>query len=160
MVPFADPPETWFIYFMGFLSELDKPAFAQVLERLKIPLRLKKRLEMDLEACAITRRELAGANELSPPEIYDIFSPLSPEGIIFLLAALADDRANKYATLFVTQYQRQAKLSLTGDDLIEMGVSPGPLFQQVFKALRDARVNGQVNSKKDEIALVEQQFLQ
>jgi tRNA nucleotidyltransferase (CCA-adding enzyme) len=60
----------------------------------------------------------------------------------------------------VTQYQSQAELSLTGDDLIAMGVSPGPVFQQVFKALRDARVNGQVNSKKDEISLVQQQFLQ
>lgn len=160
MVPFAHPPETWFIYFMGFLSELNKPVFEQVVERLKIPLRLKKRLEMDLEACVEARLRLAGANELSPPEIYDIFSPFSPEGIIFLLAMLADDRANKYATLFVTQYQSQAKLSLTGDDLIAMGVSPGPVFQQVFKALRDARVNGHVNSKKDEISLVQQQFLQ
>jgi tRNA nucleotidyltransferase (CCA-adding enzyme) len=159
MVPFAHPPETWFVYFMGLLSELDKPVFEQVVERLNIPLRLKKRLEMDLEACVEARLRLAGANELSPPEIYDIFSPLSPEGIIFLLATLADDRANKYATLFVTQYQSQAKLALTGDDLIAMGVCPGPVFQQVFKALRDARVNGQVNSKKDEISLVQQKFL-
>jgi tRNA nucleotidyltransferase (CCA-adding enzyme) len=160
MVPFATPPETWFIYFMGFLSELNTPAFEQALERLKIPLRLRKRLETDLETCVEARRRLTSANELSPPEIFDIFSPLSPEGIIFLLAMLDDDRANKYATRFVTQYQSLAKLSLTGDDLIQMGVSPGPVFQQVFKALRDARVNGKVNSKKDEISLVEKQFLQ
>ncbi len=159
MVPFAKPPESWFIYFMGLLGELDKPAFEQAVERLKIPMRIRKRLEQDLETCAEAGRRLAGTKELSPPEIYDIFLPLSPEGIIFLLSRLADDRANKYATLFVTQYQGQAKLALTGDDLIRMGVSPGPVFQQVFKTLRDARVNGEVNSKKDEIALVEQQFL-
>ena len=160
MVPFTKSPETWFVYFMGLFNNLDRPTFAQAMERLKVPMRLKKRLELDLEACANARRLLALEKELPPPEIYDIFSPLSPEGIIFLLSELADDRANKYATLFVTQYQGQAKLSLTGDDLIQMGVSPGPVFQQVFKALRDARVNGQVNSKKDEISLVEQRFLQ
>ncbi|VAX32247.1 tRNA nucleotidyltransferase, A-adding, partial [hydrothermal vent metagenome] len=160
IVPLAAPPERWFIYFLGFLSELDKPAFEQALERLKISLRLKKRLELDLETCAQARQRLTTVNELSPTEIYDVFSPLSPEGIIFLLSMLDDDRANKYASLFVTQYQSQAKLALTGDDLIQMGVSPGPVFQQVFKALRDARVNGQVNSKKDEISLVEKQFLQ
>ena len=76
------------------------------------------------------------------------------------MTVLDDDRVNKYATLFVTQYKEQAKLSLTGDDLIRMGVTPGPVFQKVFKALRDARVNGRVNSKKEEIALVEKQFLQ
>ncbi len=160
MVPFAKSPETWFIYFMGLFYDLDASAFDQSVERLKIPMRLRKRLEMDLETCAEARRLLATQKELSPPEIYDIFFPLSPEGIIFLVTVLADDRVNKYATLFVTQYQGQAKLSLTGDDLIRMGVNPGPVFQQVFKALRDARVNGRVNSKKDEMALVQKQFLE
>jgi tRNA nucleotidyltransferase (CCA-adding enzyme) len=159
IVPFAKSPEIWFVYFMGLLNELDAPNFKQAIERLDVPMRLRKRLELDLETYRESRRLLTIANDLSPTEVYDIFSPLSPEGIIFLLSALADDRANKYATLFVTQYQGQAKLSLTGNDLIEMGVSPGPVFQQVFKALRDARVNGQVNSKEDEISLVEKQFL-
>lgn len=159
MVPFKKPPETWFIYFMGLFYGLNTPAFHQAVERLKVPMRLRKRLELDLETCADARRLLTTKKELSPPEIYDIFSPLSPEAIIFLVTVSADERVNKYATLFVTQYQEQAKLSLTGDDLIRMGVNPGPVFQQVFKALRDARVNGRVSSKKDEIALVEDQFL-
>jgi len=160
MVPFAKSPETWFIYFMGLFYDLDNPAFDQALERLKVPMRLRNRLKMDLETCASAKRQLATQKELSPPGIYDIFSPLSPEAVIFLLTVLADDRVNKYATLFVTQYQDQAKLSLTGDDLIRMGVSPGPVFQKVFKALRDARVNGRVNSKEEESALVEKLFLQ
>lgn len=160
MVPFAKPPETWYVYFLGLFYDLDRKGFDHAVERLKVPMRLRKRLEMDLETCMEARRLLATKEELSPPGIYDIFSPLSPEAVVFLLAVLADDRANKYATLFITQYQGQAKLSLTGDDLIRMGVSPGPVFQKVFKTLRDARVEGRVNSKKEEIALVEKQFLQ
>ncbi len=160
IVPFEKSPETWFIYFLGLFYDLDQPKFVQATERLNVPMRLRKRLDMDLESCADARRLLATKKELSPPEIHDIFSPLSPEAIILLLTELADDRVNKYATLFVTQYQGLAKLSLTGDDLIRMGVKPGPVFQEVFKALRDARVNGQVTSKEDEIALVEKQFLQ
>lgn len=159
IIPFAKSPETWFIYFMGLFYDLDNPAIDQAVERLKVPMRLRKRLGMDLETCADAQRLLATKKDLSPAEIYDIFSPLSPEAIIFLLAVSGDDRVNKYATLFVTQYQGQAKLSLTGDDLIRMGVNPGPVFQKVFKALRDARVNGRVSSKKQEIALVEKQFL-
>ena len=160
MVPFAKTPETWFIYFLGLFYDLDSKAFENAVERLKVPMRLRKRLEMDFETCGDARRLLATKKELSPPEIYDIFSPLSPEAVIFLLTVLDDDKVNKYATLFVTQYQAQAKISLTGDDLIRMGVSPGPVFQKVFKSLRDARVNGRVNSKKQEIALVEKQFLE
>ena len=48
---------------------------------------------------------------------------------------------------------------MTGDDLVEMGIEPGPVFQSVFNALREARVMGRVNTREEEVALVEEQFL-
>ena len=38
-------------------------------------------------------------------------------------------------------------------------MEPGSSFNDVFKALRDARINGQVTSRDEEIVLVESQFL-
>ena len=52
-----------------------------------------------------------------------------------------------------------AKTSLTGDDLIKIGIEPGPIFDNIFKALRDARVNGQLATRDEEIIFVESQFL-
>jgi len=40
-----------------------------------------------------------------------------------------------------------------------MGIEPGASFKDVFKALRDARINGQVTSRDEEIDLVESLFL-
>jgi hypothetical protein len=40
-----------------------------------------------------------------------------------------------------------------------MGIKPGPIFNDVLKALRDARVNGQVTSRDEEIILIEARFL-
>ena len=40
-----------------------------------------------------------------------------------------------------------------------MGIEPGPVFDDVLKALRDARVNGQIKSREEEIFLVESEFL-
>jgi len=159
MVPFPGPPEVWYVYFLGLFYDLDKKAFHQAVDRLRIPMRLKNRLEADRDNCREALSGLKGKKELSPHEIYDIFSTLSLEAAIFLLTVAASDRVNKYATLYFTQYHTLGKLALTGDDLIRMGIKPGPVFQTVFKALRDARVNGNVKTKKEEMALVQQQFL-
>ena len=46
-----------------------------------------------------------------------------------------------------------------GDDLIKIGIEPGPIFNNIFKALLDARVNGQLATRDEEIIFVESQFL-
>jgi hypothetical protein len=61
--------------------------------------------------------------------------------------------------IYFTQYQGKAKPSLTGEDLVKMGMKPGPVFKSVLNALREARVMGIVNSREEEVALVEERFL-
>ena len=79
--------------------------------------------------------------------------------IIYFLALAATDRANQYANIYFTQYYMQAKLLLTGDDLLDMGMEPGPVFQSVFKALRQAHIKGEIETREEEVALVRKQFL-
>ena len=95
------------------------------------------------------------------PGLYAL-APLrfSVEGIIYFLAKASRERAKRYARIYFTQYYSRAKLLLTGDDLLEMGMKPGPVFQSVFKALRDAHIKGEIETREEEVALVRKQFLQ
>jgi poly(A) polymerase len=43
---------------------------------------------------------------------------------------------------------------LTGHDLIEMGLSPGPEFGRILKELEDAQLDGSVTTREEAIALV------
>ena len=45
---------------------------------------------------------------------------------------------------------RSIKTLLSGNDLINMGVRPGPQFTVVFKELHRAKLNGEVSTRKDE----------
>ena len=38
---------------------------------------------------------------------------------------------------------------LTGDDLIDMGIKPGPVFKTVLHSLRNARLNGLVKTRDE-----------
>ena len=159
MVPLPQQPEVWFVYFIGLFCPLDKKEFAGAVDRLRLPQRLHSRLQADCAGCREAARRLALGKSPQPEEVYGIFSGLSPEAVIYLLAVSASDRVNKLATLYFTQYHSQADFSLNGKDLIELGVEPGPIFQTVFQSLREARLKGKVKSRKDEVALVEKEFL-
>ena len=77
-----------------------------------------------------------------------------------LMSAISNSKTtNKYVLLYYSEYDSLAAFSLTGDDLIKMGVKPGPVFKSVFKSLRDAHLNGSVKSREDEMALVEKEYL-
>ena len=58
------------------------------------------------------------------------------------------------------QYHGQAELSLTGYDLVEMGMKPGPVFQSVFKGLREAHLKGAIETREEEEAWVRKEFLE
>ena len=43
---------------------------------------------------------------------------------------------------------------LTGDDLLEMGYLPGPVFQKILHETEDAQLEGALQTREDAIAYV------
>ena len=49
-------------------------------------------------------------------------------------------------------------VAVTGNDLKEMGYEPGPIFREILTALLEARLNGEVRSRNDEIEFVQMKW--
>jgi len=47
---------------------------------------------------------------------------------------------------------------LGGDDLIDQGFSPGPLFKQILRTVEDAQLEGKIKSREEALKLVTEQF--
>ncbi len=47
---------------------------------------------------------------------------------------------------------------LTGDDLIDLGYTPGPLFSQILERVEDAQLEGDVQTRDAALALVRREF--
>ncbi|MBI3934357.1 MAG: CCA tRNA nucleotidyltransferase [Acidobacteria bacterium] len=47
---------------------------------------------------------------------------------------------------------------VTGDDLIAMGLPPGPRFQEILRAVEDAQLEGQLHSREEALQLVRKNF--
>jgi len=159
-VSLPEEPEIWYVYFLSLLYSMNEESFEQTAERLQMQARLRKKLIRDREACKENLKLLESNKDWSPETIYNQISGLSVEAITYFLAAASADRANQYVNTYFTKYYKQAELSLTGNDLVEMGIKPGPVFQSVFKALREAHVKGAIETREEEVAWVKKQFLQ
>lgn len=159
MVSLPREPEVWQVYCLGLLYSLDEEAFLISVDRLQLPTRMRNSLGQDRTRCRESIKLLNAKDDWEPQDIYNTFSRLSIEAVLFLLALSSSDRLNQYANIYYTQYQGKTEPALTGDDLVRMGLEPGPVFQSVFNALREARVMGRVSSREEEVALVEERFL-
>jgi tRNA nucleotidyltransferase (CCA-adding enzyme) len=159
-ISLPEKPEIWYVYFLSLLYSLDEESFAQIADRLQFQARLKKSLIRDRAICKESLVLLENDKDWSPETIYNQFSDFSVEAVIYFLAVASTERANQYANTYFTQYHKQAELSLTGDDLVEMGIKPGPVFQSVFKALREAHLKGAIETREEEVAWVRKQFLE
>jgi poly(A) polymerase len=53
---------------------------------------------------------------------------------------------------------RPARL-LTGEDLRDMGLNPGPLFREILAAIEDGQLEGKITSREDALKFVRSQFL-
>jgi tRNA nucleotidyltransferase (CCA-adding enzyme) len=159
MIALPRKPEIWQVYFLGLFYSLDEEAYLKAVERLQLTTRMKNSLGQSRTQCRESLKRLNAEKEWEPKEIYYTFANLSVEAVLFLIALSSSDRLNQYANIYFTQYQGKVEPTLTGNDLVKMGLEPGPVFQSVFSELLEARVMGKVNSKDEEVALVEERFL-
>jgi tRNA nucleotidyltransferase (CCA-adding enzyme) len=124
-------------------------------ERLILYLRLSKSVAQTVhDTIAIKTKLQALANpELTPSSIYYLLRGYSQQAIIANSLAGDSPIAHQHIQLFLNKL-RYVKPALNGDDLIRMGLAPGPQIKEILNRLHEAKLDGKVTSKKDEEGLV------
>ena len=155
----TDKPEEWKVYLLAMLSSLDEKDFNQTAKRLSFSDKLRDRYKEDLSSCNNALEQLNKKTEFLPSEIFDIFSGMTSEAVFLLAAVSNSESTNKRVLLYYTEYAPSSAPALSGEDLVQMGIKPGPVFKTVLQALRSARLDGLVKTREDELALVKKNYL-
>ena len=139
-----------FVYFALWLLPLEVDVQRQVMARLKV----RHTTRQDVIAAA----ELVGllptlAAEAPPSEVATALRPFSLRVLLTARAYLTEETAVAHLTQFVTEW-RHVKPILTGYDLQEMGLKPGPEYGRLLAALLAARLDGRLHSEADERAFL------
>lgn len=147
------PAEKWFVYFLGLFDRLKNTTVDEVLERLSVPLRIRERIRAGRAGYRETLSVFYKEPKLRPSRVYDLLAPLQIEEILLMMAKAKQETAKKYISLYLT-HLREVKVILTGHDLKKLGIPPGPQYRTLLAELLDAKLDGAVRNRDEEIEYI------
>jgi tRNA nucleotidyltransferase (CCA-adding enzyme) len=146
--------ERWLIYFYGLIDSLKGDEVREICEHLRINEKAQKKIiEGKRQGDQALLQFFAWINaDLQPKrsEIYSILDPLSTEVKLFMMAKTTKMTTRRYISLYFTQL-KDTKPSLKGEDLIRMGIKPGPFIKKTLTDLLKARLDEQIVTRQDEM---------
>nr|MDJ0819422.1 polya polymerase [Desulfobacterales bacterium] len=87
---------------------------------------------------------------VSDSQLYRRLADFKTELILYMMAATKKQRVKKAISRFFTKLRRVG-IALKGRDLKEMQLKPGPIYREVLQAVLDARLDGKLKTKNDEL---------
>ncbi|MBN2393874.1 MAG: CBS domain-containing protein [Anaerolineae bacterium] len=135
-----------FFYWGLFLYRLPAEAVERLIKRLLIP----RRISSGLRALPLLRQTLPKLKTLErPSQIVALLEPL-PDELLPLGWLASDDSTIKAKLERYAREWRHVQCEISGKDLKELGLPPGPVYRQIFEALRAARLDGEITTREEE----------
>jgi len=153
------PFEKWVLSFLAMCSTLSADEFIETCIRLETGARFidkyaAGRSEGERAFERISRSINGRGRSLLPSEVCSLLRGL-PLEILLHLMARADEDSRRQFSIFITNLS-QVKAEIDGNDLRAFGLKPGPLYREILDKVRDARLDGKVAGREDELQLAEE----
>jgi len=143
------PPFDLYLALLAYPLTIEE--IEQLISRLNLP-KLSAKSLRDTIAVRSRMRQLSTPG-VSPGAIYKLLHDFSPPALEANLLATQSAVASQAIHLFLNRL-KDIRVSLTGDDLIEMGIPVGPLIKEILELLHQAKLNGRIATRNDEEEVV------
>lgn len=142
------------LFFMALFENMTPGERNDALQRLYVPPIAKMEI---LDGIEKSREALFNIQTASQKAIYYTLRPLTIPTILFTMAKARDREQKKAISLYLTTL-RKVKPVLSGKNLKSMGYRPGPLFKKILTEILEARLEGTIKSREEEILFVKNHF--
>jgi len=142
----------WALYFIGLINNCGKKASEDICRYFQIP-HNRKILFCDLRLEAKNLLKNIEKNKTG----YAKISVFKTELILYMMASLTSPL--KREKLFKAYKKaKNTKILINGNDIIKLGIKPGPIFSEIINRLFEAKIKGEVTTKEDEINYIKKYF--
>ncbi|CCH47941.1 CBS domain-containing protein [Pseudodesulfovibrio piezophilus] len=149
--------EPWKLYFLGMTMGIKNTQIKQVTDRFHFTQREEREFlqlrEMIHEALIQLMSWREGKSKLS--RLYSILHPLPVEGVLFLMGKSRKEHIRRNISQYLARL-RDMEIEITGNDLHELGIEPGPIYSTILEKIMAAKIDGQVETKKDELDMAQE----
>ena len=152
-----EPLERWWVYLLGLFSPLRRDEQEELWERLQLVPSQQERMFWAYEKVEELLWGFFQLLEHRPSDIYRALQPLRPEELLFMMAKAQKETTTRAISHYFHRY-RHVRTELAGKDLKALGVPPGRVYKTLLDALLDARLNGDVKNRQEEISFLERRY--
>jgi tRNA nucleotidyltransferase (CCA-adding enzyme) len=152
-----EPCRQWLVYLYTILASSSFSELKVFCMKFEFSERLKKEVLREKEATDRVLKELSRNRRLSNSEIYWLLQERGPESLLYLIAMARKKTAKKAVSYFVT-HLRHYKTHIHGANLKKMGYKSGPIYKTILTHLLEAKLDGEVQSKADEIEFIKKNY--
>ena len=147
-----EPVESWLLYLMALLEKLDRQERMEVAARLQLTARVQEILRFYKSNTKDIRARLLSRFEPKPGDIYFALQEFPREIILYGLARSSEEVIRRQILSYFQGYQA-AKLKITGDDILRLGISPGPKIKEILASVLRAYLNGEAPTREAQLEL-------
>lgn len=140
----------WVVYFLVLIHACDLQRSEQICSRFELAPRYRKMFcdeRFAAEKCVL---DLARNLPMPNSRLYRKLSGFRTELILYMMAVAKQEKVKKAISHYFMNL-RSAGVSLKGRDLQKMGIEPGPIYREILEATLDARLNGKLKTRQDEL---------
>ncbi|MFC1828789.1 CBS domain-containing protein [Thermodesulfobacteriota bacterium] len=143
----------WVVYFLALIRHCDRKTTEEIISRFELAPRNRRFFQVDRVEADSCLFELERRLPVKNSTLYNQLSHFNTELILYMMAATKQERVKRSISQYFTQL-RHVKTSIGGKDLLKIGIEPGPIYREILQAVLDAKLNGQVKSRNDELSFV------
>lgn len=134
-----------------WLMRLPAPKARKVTKRLRVARVIAETVQ---NACELWQN-LPNLPGFNPSDLVEQFDKINTAALYAVYSASDDENLRQNIYAYITTWQF-IKPQTTGDDLRARGLPPGPHYKEILTHLRQAWLDGAVNSPETEVALLDQ----
>ena len=145
--------QKWIVYFLVLINQCNAERTQEICRHFELAPEFIKMFSIGrfkVDRCGLwLERNLPVTDSV----LYRKLTDFKIELILYMMAAARKKAVKKAISHFFTNLRRTT-ISLKGRDLKKMRLKPGPIYRQVLGAVLDAKLDGKLKTKKDEIDFV------
>ncbi len=142
----------WLVNLLALIEDLDLAGTRQLAKRFKFKRKSYDKIIASKEMEKHLIHELSGRERVLKSTIYKRLTGLPLEVLLLVLSKSKSPRLRERVIHYLTTL-RKVRIEITGEELKELGLSPGPQFKKVLDRIFEARIDGRVKNKKEERAM-------
>ncbi|MFZ5988828.1 MAG: polynucleotide adenylyltransferase, partial [Bacillota bacterium] len=140
------------LYILILHSNMDALNTLASSEKMRLTREYREEISKLIDARDNTLPHLLRDTGVSSFDIYNALKGLSIE-VLFVLYLLNDNTLLRNRVIDYINRLRSIKTSITGKDLKELGIKPGPLFKSILDKVLEEKVNGSITTYEEELEL-------